>query len=135
MLKDDIQRFFAKIDFTEDCWIWQASLDSKGYAQFTYKGKNKRGHRVAFELMKGGLIGGMDLDHLCRNRACVKPEHLEQVTRSTNLRRGELWQSKKTHCPKGHSYDYIDNRGARRCKPCLKELAHQNYLKRKAVYA
>lgn len=133
MLTQTLKRFIDKVDKTSDCWNWTASCDGKGYGQFVYKGKLSRAHRVSYMLFKGEIPEGLDLDHLCRNIKCVNPEHLEAVTRSVNLQRAILWQSKKTHCPKGHEYDYVDNRGARRCKQCLKTLAHYNYLKRKAL--
>lgn len=131
--KQDIARFMDKVTITEYCWQWAASLDRHGYWHFVYGGKLHRAHRVSYRIFIGETESKLDLDHLCRNRACVNPKHLEQVTRSVNLKRGLLWQSKKVTCPLGHPYDYIDKRGARRCKACLKKIAHKNYLKRKAL--
>lgn len=135
MLRVDPQRILSKVDYTDSCWIWSWSLDRHGYGQVRAFGTTKRAHRIVYELLVGEVAEGLDLDHICRNRSCVNPQHLEPVTRSQNLLRGELWQSKKTCCPEGHPYDLIDNRGARRCRKCLKRIAHRNYLKRKATSA
>ena len=98
------------------------------------------GRRVVFvrgrlddELANGVLPATMQLDHLCRERACCNPAHLEPVTQAENIRRGE---AVKTHCPQGHPYEgdnlYIDSRGKRRCKTCIAEQAARRYARKKA---
>src|SRR5699024_1617461 len=84
----------------------------------------KLAHRVSYETFAGPIPEGLDLDHLCRNRSCVNPEHLEPVTRSENLRRSPLMArgQDKTHCPHGHEYSPENTRitkaGARACRTC-----------------
>lgn len=71
------------------CWQWVKAVQSNGYGRVSLGGRMKYPHRVMWELLVGPIPEGLDLDHLCRNRACVNPTHLEPVTRSTNLLRGE----------------------------------------------
>lgn len=133
-----LDRFFSKINKTESCWEWTGSLTkSGGYAQFSYMGKPVRGHRWIYEQMIGQIPEGMQLDHLCRNRKCVNPQHLEPVTLSENVKRGLAGkennpQSKKTHCPKGHSYSGTNKYGKRICRTCANEQT-SNYYKRKRL--
>lgn len=134
----EAERILSKVDYTPDCWIWSWSLDRHGYGQVRLNGTTRRSHRVIYELLVDDVPSNLDIDHLCRNRACVNPEHLEPVTRSTNLLRGKLWQSKKTSCPRGHDYDVEtkDYRGrtVRRCSVCLKHfsrLRQKRYSERK----
>jgi len=101
------ERFWSKVEKTEGCWIWIAARDSKGYGGFHVGGSRKgrrwvRAHRWAYAAAKGEPPAGLDLDHLCRNRACVNPEHLEPVTRSVNLQRGA--SGSKTQCNYGHVF-------------------------------
>src|ERR1043166_7135723 len=86
-----LERFWEKVDRSSDdeCWPWIARIDTKGYGQFFFEGRQQRAHRVAYCLLVGQIPEGLDLDHLCRNRACVNPSHLEAVDRQANLLRGE----------------------------------------------
>ncbi len=78
------------VDPTTGCWIWARRLDRHGYGYFRLGGKSIRAHRHYYESEKGEIAPGLDLDHLCRNRACVNPAHLEPVTHVENCRRGAL---------------------------------------------
>lgn len=83
-------------------------------------------HRVAYELTRGPIPAGMEIDHLCRVRSCVNPDHLEAVTRGENLRRGRGKTGAQTHCKRGHeltpenTYRYVNRRGyvCRHCRQC-----------------
>lgn len=80
------ERFWAKVNKTGDCWLW-TGWRTNGYGRFTTNGKNWRAHRFAFEEMRGPIPEGLQLDHLCRVRHCVNPDHLEPVTRQQNMLR------------------------------------------------
>lgn len=123
----------------DECWEWQASRGSHGYGQIAYKGKPRLAHRLSYELLAGPIPAGLDIDHLCRNRGCVNPGHLEPVTRSVNLRRGESGenvariQRAKTHCPRGHPYSganlIIRPEGWRACRTCVRERSRSRRAK------
>lgn len=111
----------------EGCWEWTRALNSKGYGSFGYAGKVQSTHRLAYELLIGPIPDGLHLDHLCRNRKCCNPDHLEPVTQQVNTLRGvgfAATNATKTHCGKGHEYTeantYVDKRGSRSCKACRK---------------
>jgi HNH endonuclease len=89
-----------------NCWMWTAALKAEGYGHFRTPPGYSYAHRYAYELLVGPIPDGLQLDHLCRNRACVRPEHLDPVTQMENLRRGETFVhwSKQTHCRNGHPY-------------------------------
>jgi hypothetical protein len=121
-----ICRFIDKIeiDFESGCWLWTGRVDSQGYGEFSYLAAKRRAHRVGWLLFVGSLQPREELDHLCRVRRCVNPDHLEPVLCRENLLRGRTLAAAnvaKTHCPQGHPYDEgntIRKRGARVCREC-----------------
>ena len=80
-------RFWSKVDKTNECWEWTASTTGNGYGQFWINGKLTGAHRVSYEMEYGPIPDGLQIDHLCENKLCVRPSHLEAVTQQENLRR------------------------------------------------
>jgi hypothetical protein len=111
-------RFLARIDRTESCWLWTGTKGSAGYGQMylSWARRPVLAHRLAYLLFVGPVDDGLQLDHLCRVRHCVNPDHLEPVTQQENIRRGDggIRNRVKTHCPKGHPYDEVNTRWCRR---------------------
>jgi hypothetical protein len=87
------QRIQDKIEVEGDCWIWHGTTRPDGYGLIWWDGRMRRAHRKVYELMIGDP--GPVLDHLCRRRNCVNPDHLEPVTNTENLRRAGLWSTAK----------------------------------------
>ncbi|KKL10344.1 hypothetical protein LCGC14_2556770 [marine sediment metagenome] len=130
-----IERFWAKVDKhgPNGCWQWTSTFNNKGYGRFWTSERVLMAHRFAYENIVGLIPDGLEIDHLCRNPACVRPNHLEPVTRRENQLRGVSisgLNARKTHCPQGHPYDdantYIQKANRRRkCRIC-----HRAYRKR-----
>ena len=123
------ERFWAKVDrddLDDDCWVWTAAQHERGYGLFrpSHAAPMVRAHRYAYEMLVGPIPEGLELDHLCRNTACVNPDHLEPVTHSENVRR---WHASRvaSHCKHGHPFSdenlSIRRDGRRVCRACNRE--------------
>lgn len=133
-----------KIKINENgCWVWTGEITYQGYGKIYINGKNRNAHRYFYEQVKGKIPEGLTIDHLCRNKACVNPEHLEAVTLLENIRRSLKYKKprvKNPNCPKGHPFDennlYFyrnkNGRGKRLCRKC-RAINQDNYRKRLAM--
>lgn len=126
------ERFWEKVEITEGCWLWIAGCTTHGYGAF-YDGRRQTpAHRFAYEQLVGPIPEGLHLDHLCRNRVCVNPAHLEPVTNVENVMRGEsdaARNARKLECKRGHAFDeantYHDATGRRHCRACARARWHK----------
>ena len=134
-----MERFWNKVNKTEDCWTFEASGNKWGYGQFWYMGKYIGAHRFSYMLEHGELPEGKDIHHICRNRRCVRPEHLEALTREEHNKKYRNLApaiaatikkyAERTECSNGHMLTeentrvYINSKGyrERRCRTCHRE--------------
>jgi len=143
---DPASRVMKRVKVVDGCWVFTGPLMPSGYGR-TSAGSRKDGslrmlltHRVIYEAHRGQIPAELDLDHLCRNRACCNPDHLEPVAAKVNIYRGigpAAQNIKKTHCPKGHEYDAVAKRPARgkqvdggvqrACKTCKNDTQRRRY--------
>jgi len=126
---------FDEANVTEDdngCWVWLDGRSEQGYGRFNARRKFYLVHRFSYELLIGPIPEGLVLDHLCRNRACFNPWHLDPVTDRVNIVRGEGFAARAaraTTCPSGHPYDEANTyqwNGVRYCKACR---AHRSQIR------
>lgn len=130
-----LEQFMRKVEVTEGCWFWKAAINNRGYGIFD--GMNA--HRVSFEQWNHPIPKGMEIDHLCRVRHCVRPDHLRVVTHAENMAKSRF--AMQTHCKRGHSLlDFYKNKRtggkgySRACKVCHAAAMKRYYKKRKARY-
>ena len=129
-----LDRFMAKVspEPNSGCWLWVGAITAQGYGSIGKGVKTYMAHRVSYELFKGPIPAELHIDHLCRVRCCVNPDHLEAVTRAVNTQRGaasfDPWRSRLTHCKNGHAFDGQNTRikfnpdgsGHRVCRICTR---------------
>jgi len=134
-----LERFMEKVVISPDgCWEWTAYRGENGYGRFYFEGRGALAHRWSYEHHVGPIPAGLVIDHLCRNHACVRPDHLEPVTTSENVLRGvgpvvaSARFRAKTECPNGHPYNeantYTTKEG-RGCRTCKQTAARAAYLR------
>jgi hypothetical protein len=125
----EAERFWSKVDKSGECWTWLGARNDVGYGRHSFRGRRVMAHRVAYMLTAGDIADGLQLDHLCRNRLCVNPGHLEAVSQYENIMRSEAWSAlnnRKTHCVNGHEFTsentYVRlDRPGRQCRTCVRE--------------
>lgn len=127
-----------KVD-ANGCHNWTGFIDPKGYGMVWDGRTMTRTHRFAYIIAKGAIPNGLQLDHLCRNRRCCNPAHLEPVTARENIFRGEgiaVKRARATHCQRGHPFDEQNTRWIkgryRWCRECGRAAARKAYARRKA---
>jgi hypothetical protein len=135
MKKSIDERFISKVrepfDAHNDCWEWTGFKSDDGYGQISLNGKSAKAHRVSYELFVGPIPKGHQIDHMCRNHACVRPDHLQVLPRSENC--GQ-WNRGKSHCKRGHEFNTVNTHeydGGRYCRICDRERQIKSYWRRK----
>ncbi|WP_223375195.1 HNH endonuclease signature motif containing protein [Gordonia bronchialis] len=126
------ERYVAGPDL--ECWLWQGAVDPRGYGKYD----TKRAHRLVYEERVGPIPDGMVLDHICRNRLCVNPNHLDPVRQGENVNRGLASYAMRDRCKKGlHDITqpeawFINPHGKRTCRACLKAAWDRGNAKKAA---
>jgi hypothetical protein len=121
-----LDRMYAKREINSSgCWIWLGWKNELGYGWTHFNGRKESVHRTAYTILVGAVPEGLHLDHLCRQRDCFNPDHLEPVTCAENLLRGagpSARNAHKTHCWRGHEFSesntWLEKNGARHCRAC-----------------
>ena len=133
------------VDFPTQCWTYRACPEKDGYCRIGMNGKRYSIHRASYSYFKGQIPYGKEIDHLCRNRKCFNPSHLEAITHRTNVLRGiglSAINAKKTFCPKGHLYIGYNIKMTRNqeriCRTCAQDqnrIFMREYIKNPDVKA
>lgn len=118
---------------TDDCWTWTGAIQSKGYGSFHHDGRRQSTHRLAYALLVGPIPPGLQIDHLCDNKRCCNPAHLEPVTGKTNCERTAA--ALKTMCKHGHRLEgdnliikrRASGRTSRNCRKCQLVAQQRSY--------
>ena len=123
------RKLWEKVKREGDCWVWTGTVANRGYGSIHHEGRNGYlPHRLSWELLRGPSPEGLVLDHMCQNRRCVNPCHLDPVTNRVNILRGKSIAAQnfiKTECINGHEFSQKNTRirkdGSRICKECERE--------------
>jgi len=134
------ERLWTKVLKTDHCWLWLGSKSPKGYGAIQIRGKRLYVHRLTYEWLIGPIPDGLTLDHLCGTRNCVRPTHLEPVTRGENALRGggpSALNARKIACHKGHPFDerntlYLRD-DERACRECRRINQRRSWPRRSAI--
>lgn len=129
-------RLWAKTAKTDGCWTWQGDHDRYGYGRLSVAGHKQKAHCLSYELAYGPIPGDLEIDHLCRNTGCVRPDHLEAVSHRINCLRGvgsSAVHARQTCCLKGHPFDLVNTSfgpdGARTCRTCNRDRERRRRLR------
>ena len=132
-----LRRFHAKYTvLPSGCWQWHGAKTGRGYGVMRIAAGSRLVHRIAYEHFREPIPDGLTIDHLCKNKACVNPMHLEPVSNRINNLRGyssSALNAKKTHCPEGHEYTSENtymHRGMRHCRTCHRLQERQRKAKK-----
>lgn len=136
-LRDPVERWIELVDASGDCWLWTGTIDQDGYGRFGIGGTHVGAHRWAYEQFVGPIPRTFHVDHRCRVRRCVNPDHLEAVTLAENNRRSPTWAGRnvrKTRCVHGHPLAgdnlYLRADGTRACLTCRRATSRRWYAQR-----
>jgi hypothetical protein len=130
-----IDRLMEKVTKTDTCWLWTGAVGTSGYGRIGDGYRTDQVHRVAYELHVGPIPDGLHIDHLCRVKLCVNPDHLEAVTQAENNRRAAAART-VTHCKRGHEFtpeNTLTTRGHRNCRACRNINARARRAERRAA--
>lgn len=139
-------RLWTRVEKTDGCWLWTGPTASNGYGRLAVTVEGRRttigAHRASYELLVGPVADDLDLDHLCRVRNCVRPNHLEPVPSRVNTMRGTAptaINAARTACVHGHDFTVANtirlSDGRRRCRTCQNRMSLAAYHRRRATAA
>lgn len=138
-MQDPVASFWHKVEKTDTCWVWRGTRQTKGYGYHVASKRGSLAHRFAYQLLVGPIPDGLQVDHVCRNRWCVRPEHMRLVTPRENVLAGigiSAQNARKTHCLRGHPFEGTnllrDSKGRRMCATCRRQQNRESYQRRKA---
>lgn len=135
------QSLKARIQVQENgCWLYPGEPTKNGYVRLNYQRRKIMSHRFFYEHLRGIIPDDKECDHLCKNRSCCNPNHIELVDRATNARKQDHFLRSKTHCPQGHAYDEAntvyttrqDGGKRRHCRECMRLYNAKKYQEKMA---